>query len=70
MSNVIVNHSAAEINGQHQTNQDQATALLSKLSALLEIGLSSDLQTQTTASLHDYLWVLSDLVLQLKSIVD
>lgn len=70
MSNVIVNHSAAEINGQHQTNQDQATALLSKLSALLELGLNSDLQRQTTSGLHNYLWVLSDLVLQLQAVVD
>lgn len=70
MSNVIVNHSATEINGQHQTNQDQATALLSKLSALIELGLNSDLKMQTTAGLHSYLWVLSDLVLQLQAVVD
>ena len=69
MSNVIVNHGPAERNGKPQIDQDQATVLLSKLSVLLEIGLNSDLQLLTTASLHIYLWMLSDLVEELEVVI-
>lgn len=69
MANSRVNQTQEEINGQFQPSQEQATTLLAKLNALLELGLSSDLEMQTRASLHSYLWVLSDLVEQLETVM-
>jgi hypothetical protein len=69
MSNVIVNQSPAEINGQHQTNQDQAIVLLAKLKVLLDLGAAYSPETFTKANMHNYLWVLSDLVEQLEEVM-
>ena len=69
MSNVIVNYSPEEINGQYLTNQDQTIVLITKLKGLIELGLSCDLTTHTAASMHSYLYMLSDLVEELEAII-
>lgn len=69
MAKTILDQSAAEINGQHQINQDQAIVLLAKLKVLLEIGVSHNLATFTKANMHSYLWVLSDLVERLEEVM-
>ncbi len=43
-------------------NQNQINESLLKAEALLQIVLGSELQNASTHILHDYLWVLSDLV--------
>ena len=69
MAKTILDQSAAEINGQHQINQDQAIVLLAKLKVLLELGTSHNSETFTKANMHSYLWVLSDLVEQLEEVM-
>ena len=67
-----VTKNSVEINGQtltNSTNQDQAIVLLAELKGLLELGLNCDLTTHTAASMHSYLSVLSDLVLQLEKVM-
>ena len=66
MATNILDQSAAEINGQHQINHDQAIVLFAKLKALLELGATHTPETFTKANMHSYLWVLSDLVEQLE----
>ena len=68
MAKAILTQHPLEINGQDSgtTNQDQAVVLLAKLSALLEIGLNTAPEIHNSATLHSYLWVLSDLVEQLE----
>lgn len=67
MSNNMLTKNSVEINGQFSTNQEQALLLLAKLKALLEVGLSGNLEIHTAANIHNYLCVVSDLVEQLES---
>tara|TARA_B100000614_G_C14310663_1_gene396078 strand:- start:440 stop:631 length:192 start_codon:yes stop_codon:yes gene_type:complete len=43
-------------------NHNQIHESLLKAEALLEIALSSDLQSVSVYTFHDYLWALNDLV--------
>lgn len=67
MSNNMLTKNSVEINGQFSTNQEQALLLLAKLKALLEVGLSGNLEIHTAANIHNYLCVVSDLVEQLEA---
>ena len=69
MAKTILDQSLTKINGQHQTNQDQAIVLLAKLKVLLELGTAYSPETFTKANMHSYLWVLSDLVEQLEEVM-
>ena len=66
MANAIIPPSPAEINGQEK-QQDQVLPVLSKLKAAIEILLGSNLETFTKTTIHDYLWLLSDLVEELEN---
>jgi hypothetical protein len=72
MSNNIVTKSPIKINGQSSTSQtkrDQTVVLLAKLKALLELGINSNFEINTSANMYGYLCVLFDLVEQLGTVI-
>lgn len=69
MPSSILTQCPLEINGKNVFNQDQAIVLFSKLNALLDLGLNSDLSIISSGKLHGYLFVLSDLIEELENIV-
>ena len=50
-------------------NHNQIHEALLKAEALLEIALSSDLQSVPVYTFHDYLWALSDLVSKARTLM-
>ncbi|HEY9757432.1 MAG TPA: hypothetical protein V6C97_19850 [Oculatellaceae cyanobacterium] len=65
MSKNIVDQDRLEINGDTST-KDQAMVLVTKLKALLELGMLGDVGNYSNLNLHSYLCVLSDLVDELE----
>ena len=68
MSDAMLTQRPIENKGQttSTTNGEQITTLLGKLNALLELGLNCELKNHSNAELHSYLWVISDLLAELK----
>lgn len=50
-------------------NQNKINDILAKLEALLQVILNSALNDVPSYALHDYLWVLSDLVTSAKTLI-